>query len=102
VKGAKTFGASTVVVKVDRSGLVRLECTDSVNDQFTMDIEAAADFVDEAEPAVFTYNADNFCLLVDMASKELDTASLVVGEAGSLTTIVKGHALVITPGINEE
>lgn len=101
-KAVKTFGSSKVVLKVDRSGLVRLECIDSVNDQFTLDLEHPASFMGEEEGVVFAYMATNFTQVLDLGAKEQDEVTVVVGESGSLTTLVKGHTLVIAPIVNEE
>lgn len=102
-KAAKTFGAASVVLRVDRVGGSHLECSDqAVGDRFTLDIEKNSQFLDEVEPFVFTYVAQNFCQLVDLAAKDQDEVDLVIGRVGSLTTMVKGHTMVAAPIVNEE
>jgi hypothetical protein len=102
-RAVKTFGAASVVLRVDRTGGSYLECSDqAVGDRFTMDLEKSSQFLDEAEPFVFTYVAPNFCQLVDMAAKDSEEVDLVIGQAGSLTALVKGHTFVASPLINEE
>jgi hypothetical protein len=101
-RAVKTFGSAKVVLKIDRSGLVRLECNDSVNDLFTLDLEHPASFLGEEEGAVFSYSAGNFTQVIDLGAKEQDEVTMVMGESGSLTTLVRGHTLVIAPNVNEE
>lgn len=101
-KAARVFSSAKVVMKVDAVGTCRIECADSVNDQFVMDLEKPVSFVAEDDAAVFTYVANNFCQAIDLAAKDLDEVDLVIGKAGSITVLVKGHTLVLAPSVNEE
>ena len=101
-KATKTYGSETVLVKVGREGSVHIECADSTNDQFSIDLEKAAEFIDESEPAVFTYVASNYCTIIDAVVKDADSVDLVIGQMGSITVLVKGHTLMIMPIVNED
>lgn len=96
-RAAKTLGAETIVIKVASSGAVHIECVDSNNDQFVINPEKQAEFVDEADTVVFVYSADRLTSLLDAGSKDYDEMALVIGEYGSLTGIIKGHSLIIMP-----
>lgn len=102
-RAIKTYGSANVILKVNRSGSAQLECSDSSNDQFVLDVEKAVERVNEDGQAVLlTYNAANFCQVLDLAAKDSDEITLVIGEYGSLTSQVKGFSIVMVPNMNEE
>jgi len=96
-QGARTLGAENIVVKVDRAGTVHAECADSNNDRFALVLEKQAEFVVEPESIVFVYRADLLANLLSNAAKDQDEVSVVIGEGGSLTCLLKGHSLIIMP-----
>lgn len=96
-RAARTLSAESIVVKISSSGGVHIECVDSNNDQFALNAELEADFNGEAETVVFTYNADRLASLLDAGGKDYDIMAMFVGESGSITAVVKGHALIIMP-----
>lgn len=101
-KAVRTYGSEAVLVKIGREGAVHLECSDSTNDQFSMDAEKTAEFIEDAESNVFTYPATNFCGAADAVAKDSDEVQLVFGQIGSITVAVRGYTLLIMPIVNEE
>lgn len=106
VKAVRTLGAEKLVLQVARTGAVRLECSDSANDRFDIELEVAAEFVEGTEGAVQTYLADLFVSLVDASFRgEAEGApgvSFTLGAAGSITSTVHGHNLLLMPQITSE
>lgn len=102
VKAAKIFGAETVIFKVSSSGAVHIECVDSTNDQFSTSSEKPAEFIDEADSLLFTYQANYLTTVLTEGIRDADSIDLVFGQAGSITTLVKGYSLMIMPNINED
>lgn len=102
VKAAKIFGAETVIFKISGSGDVHIECVDSTNDQFSTATEQLAEFVEEADPLFFTYQASYLTTVLTEGTKDVDNIDLVFGQAGSITALVKGYSLMIMPNINED
>lgn len=100
-RAVKTLGAETVVLQLGRDGVVKLECADSANDRFNVELTNKAEFIGAADSAVQTYLADLFISLLDATSQQGD-ASLVLGEAGSITATAKGHTLMVFPQITGE
>lgn len=102
-RGARTFSAESIVIKVDRDCTVHIECTDSNNDRFAQVLEKPATFTNrEAESTVFVYRADVLTALLSDAGKDYDTFAVAIGEGGSLTGRVRGHTLIIMPQANGE
>jgi hypothetical protein len=102
VKAAKTFGAETIVFKISSGGDVHIECVDSTNDQFTTGTERPAEYLDEAETVLFTYQAVHLTTILDVGTRDADTLDLVFGQAGSITALVKGHTVLLAPNYNED
>lgn len=98
-KAAKTLGAETVVLQVSRTGAVRLECLDSSNDRFDIELERQFEFEGEKESAVQTYLAGLFVDVLDASAKESEEIAFQLGEGGSITALAKGHTLLIMPQI---
>lgn len=96
-QGARTLGAENIVVRVSTAGETFVECTDSNNDRFALTLENAAEFVTSPESIVFVYRAELLTNLLSSSAKELDTITVVIGEGGSLTGVLRGHTLIIMP-----
>lgn len=101
-RAIKTYGSANVIVKVNRNGSAQLECSDSSNDQFTIDIEKGVEQNEAGQAVLLTYNAANFCQVLDLAAKDEDEIPLVIGGYGSMTAQVKGFSIVMVPNMNEE
>jgi hypothetical protein len=102
VKAAKIFGAETIIFKISPAGDVHIECVDSTNDQFSTGTEKQAEFIDEADPLFFTYQASYLTTVLAEGTKDADSIDLVFGQAGSITALVKGYSLMVMPNINED
>lgn len=101
-KAVKTLGSESVVIQISRAGVVKLECVDSSNDRFDIELAKEAEFVEEAEGIVQTYLASTLVDVLDAACKNAEETTIVIGEAGSITTKAGGHTLLIMPQINGE
>jgi hypothetical protein len=101
-RAVKTLCAETIVLQVSRNGIARLECTDSANDKFEIELSAAAKYEDEVQSLVQTYLAGLFVDVIDAAAKESEEIDFVVGEVGSMTAKVKQHTVMIMPQITGE
>jgi hypothetical protein len=105
-KAAKIFGAETIIFKISSAGDVHIECVDSTNDQFSTGTEKPAEFIDEAETILFTYAAPYLNTVLDVGVRDLkrddETIDLVFGQAGSITTLVKGYSLLVMNEYNED
>ena len=98
-KAAKTLSAETLVLQVARTGIVRLECVDSSNDRFDIELAKPIEFVEEAESVVQTYLAGLLVDVLDAGAKDAEEVTFVLGEAGSITATAKGHTLLVMPQI---
>lgn len=101
-KAVKTLGSENIVLQISRAGTASLECSDSANDRFTIELEKEVEFVEEAEGIVQTYLAGMFVDLIAEAAKDEVEVTIVLGEAGSITTTVKGQTLLIFSQIGDE
>ena len=101
-KAVKTMGASDVVIQISRAGTVKLECADSANDRFDVELEKEVEFIEDADSIVQTYVATILVDVLDAACKNADETIITLGEAGSLTVKANGHTLLVLPQINGE
>lgn len=101
-KAAKTLGSEKMVIQISRAGTVTLECVDSSNDRFSIELAKEVEFIEEAEGIVQTYLAGLLVDVLDAGVKDADEISVVLGEAGSLTATAKGHTLLVMSQINGE
>jgi hypothetical protein len=104
-RAVKTLGAETIVLQVNREGTVKLECSDTANDRFSIELQAPAEFDTDHESAVQTYLADLFISLLDANAQQgfgalgqID-ATFVLGQEGSITSIARNHTLLLFPQI---
>jgi hypothetical protein len=102
VKAAKIFGAEKILFKISAAGAVHIECVDSTNDQFSTDLEKAAEFVDEAETILFTYSSNYLTTVLDIGTRDADSIDLVFGAGGSITALVRGYSLLVLNDYNED
>lgn len=102
VKAVKTLGAETVVLKVDRSAGVGFESSDATNEQFGINLEAKADFVNDVEATVITYKASNFTSLVELVGRNSENVELIIGEGGSITVTCSEFDIVMMPYVTED
>ena len=101
-KAAKTLGSENIVIQISRAGTVSLECSDSSNDRFTIELEKEVEFIEDAEGIVQTYLAGMFVDVLDAACKDSDEVTIVLGESGSITAKIKGHTVLIMSQISGE
>ena len=101
-KAAKTLASENIVLQVSRAGVAKLECSDSANDRFDIELAKEVEFVEEAEGIAQTYLAAMFVDVLDAACKDSEEVTIVLGEAGSITATAKGHTLLVMPQISGE
>lgn len=101
-KAVRSLSPETVVLQVSRAGTVRLECVDSSNDRFDIELAKPIEFADEEEGAVQTYLASLLTDVLDAAAKDAEEFSFVLGQGGSITAQAKGHTLLVMPQISGE
>ena len=101
-KAAKTLASENIVLQISRTGVAKLECSDSSNDRFEIELAQEVEFIEDAEGIVQTYLASMFVDVLDAACKDSEEVTIVLGEAGSITAKVKTHDLLVMPQINGE
>lgn len=101
-KAAKTLSSETIVLQISRAGVVKMECADSSNDRFEIELENEVEFVEEAEGLVQTYLAALLTDVLEASSKDSEEVTIVLGEAGSITATIKGHTVLVMSQISGE
>lgn len=94
-KAAKRMSSENIVLAVSRSGVVKLECVDSANDKFEIELSAQVKYAEDAESIVQTYLASLFVELIDSISREAEEFTVTIGQQGSLTATLKGHTIMV-------
>lgn len=102
VKALRTFGAETLVIRAGKDGAAVIEFSDKTNDVFSMVLESKVEFVGEESTTLFTYSADRFASILEIASREQETVTAVIGESGSLTTLLRAHTIILLPSVDSE
>ena len=101
-KGVKLLGGETIAVQVKRDGGVHVECVDSNNDRFELDLTAPAEFIDESTSFVHLYDAGSkgtFIGMLDQLAKDLDTVTLVFMKSGNVSFKLYGFDVLAIPRI---
>jgi len=101
-RAVKTLAAERLTLQVKRDGNARLECVDSSNDRFDIELSNPVEFPGEIESSVNAYIASRLVDVLDAAAKDSEEITLSLGEAGSLTATAKGHTLIVFTQINGE
>jgi hypothetical protein len=103
IRAVKTYSAEKVIIKIEKTGQVRVECADATNDSFSTELVHQASFVDEASSLFFTYSAPYFVMVLDAAVKDVEKDfGFAIGQGGTLTTIIRDLAVLLMPEVNEE
>jgi hypothetical protein len=101
-KGVKLLGGEALAMQVKRDGGVHIECSDSNNDRFELDLATPAEFVDEPAPFVHMYDTGSkgvFLSMLDQLAKDQDTVDLVVMRSGNISMQLFGFELLAVPRI---
>lgn len=102
-KGVRTLGAEQVTIQVKRDGLVHIESVDSSNDRFELDLATPAQFVDEENGSVTSYNTSSngvFLKLIEHTVREEDKVDLVMMKSGNVEVRINGHIILAIPRID--
>lgn len=102
-KGVRTLGAEQVTIQVKRDGLVHIESVDSSNDRFELDLGTPAQFIEEENGSVTSYNTSSngvFLKLIEHTVKEADTVDLVMMKSGNVEVKINGHIILAIPRID--
>lgn len=103
IKAIRTLGAEILTIQIKKSDLsVHVECTSMTHETYKTDIESEAAFEDEAQNIVQTYDGNCISQVLDAASRDSDVIGLILGEGGSLTTMIGNHTMIIMPEANNE
>lgn len=96
----KVMGGKNVALIIKKDLSVQINLADSTNDVFTSELENAANLVgEEQDSVVHYYHADIFHSILRSRS---DDVAFIVGAAGTISTDVNGHLVVLMPKINED
>ena len=101
-KAVKTLSSETIVLHISRAGGVTLECVDSSNDKFDIELSKPVEYVEEADSVVQTYLATLLVDVLDAAAKDAEDVTFVLGQSGSITATAKGHTLLVMSQITGE
>jgi hypothetical protein len=102
VRAIKTLGSETFVLAIGRDGIVRLESTSPTNETFAMELAEPVVFESDPQGVVHTYEGGRVASTLDLAVREVDDVTLIVGEMGSLTFTAGGQTMVAIPDANQE
>jgi hypothetical protein len=97
VRASKSLSAETILVKVSKAGEIYLECSDSTNDQFSLTLDQAGDFVGDPGSTIFSYRAGLLTNLLEAGIRDNETVDLVMGAEGSMTIAIDAHTLIALP-----
>ena len=101
-KGAKTLSTEHLTLQIKRDGTVHFECHDTNQDEFQMDLETQAEFIDDVYPYVNPFDVSAggvFLPLLENMVKEADEAELIVMKTGNINLRVHGHDVFAVPRI---
>lgn len=101
-RAAKTLGAETLTMAIDKLGNVKFECSSPANETFISEINSKAEFVNDTESCVNIYSGSLMASVLDAAVRDCDSLGIVVGEYGSLTIQLKGLTILAMPESNQE
>ena len=101
-RAVKTLGAETLTLAIARDAGVKFECSSPTNEAFASELSKPAEFENDPQGIVHIYEGDRFATVLDAAARDADEVSIVLGELGSLTLMIKGHMLVAVAEANQE
>jgi len=98
----KALKSTHVVLQLTNKNSARIESVDANNDKFEIELSEDVKYEGDETSFVFNYIAGMFINVLDNVSRETETVSLTVGEAGSITAKLKGHTIMIMAQITGE
>lgn len=101
-RAVKTLGAEQLTLAVGRDGTVKFECSSPTNEAFGTELETSASFENDPQGIVHIYEGDRFATVLDAAARDAEEVTIVIGEFGSLTLMIKGHMIVVLSEANQE
>ena len=102
-RAVRTLGAEIITFQFKKNDQsIHIECTSPTNETYKTVLEGTAEFDGEAQNIVHVYEGNCLSQLLDAAAKDVDQVDVVLGEAGSLTTILSGHTMIMMPEANNE
>lgn len=100
--GARTLGAELLTIEIDAAGGVHFICKDTNQDSFETDLEAPAEFLDEAHPYRNPFDVSSGSVLLTLLEqlvKDADSAQFFVMKTGNLFLHAYGHDIFVIPRI---
>lgn len=102
-KGVKLIGGEELTLHIKRDGGVHIECADTNNDRFELDLEAKAEFIDEPGSLARTYDAgskSSFLPMIDHLARDNDEVSLVFMRTGNISMKLYNLDMLAIPRIH--
>jgi hypothetical protein len=75
---------------------------DASNDVFSIVVENPASGEDLDDVNVYCFSADIFQTVMRNEAKNNEVTAILIGNAGTITTQLNGHNVVIMPKVDEE
>lgn len=101
-RGTRTLGAELLKLQVTQNGGVHFECSDSNQDGFEVNLEAAAEFLDEPHSYLNPFDVSTggvILSLLEQLAKDSDSAQFIIMASGNLSLHAYGHDLIVIPRI---
>jgi hypothetical protein len=98
VKALKTYGAESVSLHLSEDGHIALEGRDSTNDAFRLELQQLGEFLEDPLTIITKFATGTFTAVLSAAVADGGGAELIIGgEINTITTLVKGHGVVLVP-----
>lgn len=101
-KAVRSLGAETMILAIQRSGEVKVECYSPTREVFETFLDNQAEFEEANSAFVNIYEGDKFVSILEASAKSDDEVQVFIGEFGSATVLVSGEVIIMTPQSNQE
>lgn len=104
LSSTKVMGAKQLALAIKKDGPVLFEIVDATHDKMTVELEQPVERLgstEDLETTVHFYNAD-ILMAVFRAGSTDDGISFTVGEAGTVNSLIHGHAIYVFSQIDGE
>jgi hypothetical protein len=99
-KGAKTMGSENLTLQIQRTGIIHFECHDVNNDQFKIDLESPALFVESEHSYVNDFAAGSngvFLSMLENIARDEDVVTFSIMKTGYVMFNLHGHDIYVSP-----
>ena len=100
--GTRIMGAEQLTLQLMRSGVVRIEALDQNNDKFELQLEALAQFVDDEDSAVSTFDCTGGGVLLPLleSAKTAEPLTVVFLKSGQIAVRAFDQDMLAIPRID--